>query len=59
MDIRKKAAMALGEIGAPRAVEPLVQDLDKDPNIRKRAAIALQMIKRRGSHHFTGATISR
>jgi HEAT repeat protein len=44
--------MVLGEIGDPGAIESLVQALDKVPGIRKRAATALQKIKRRGQSHF-------
>jgi len=50
--VRKRAAMVLGEIGDPGAIESLVQALDKVPGIRKRAATALQKIKRRGQSHF-------
>ncbi|MBA7597586.1 hypothetical protein ES703_04590 [subsurface metagenome] len=41
-DIRVEAAMALGEIGDARAVEPLIQALkDKDRDVRASAAVTL------------------
>jgi len=44
-DVRWKAAIALGEIGDPRAVDPLIRCLsDKDRFVIGRAALALGMI---------------
>jgi HEAT repeat protein len=43
--VRWKAAIALGEIGDPRAIEPLIIMLcDEDRFVRSRAAYALSMI---------------
>ena len=45
-DVRKVAAMALGEIGDARAVEPLTKALkDKKRDVRKAAKEALKRIK--------------
>jgi HEAT repeat protein len=44
-DVRWKAAVALGEIGDPRAIEPLIAQLsDTDRFVKSRAAQALGMI---------------
>ncbi|MDO8127544.1 MAG: HEAT repeat domain-containing protein [Candidatus Brocadiales bacterium] len=47
-DVRKGAVGALGGLGDLRAVEPLIQAWrdDKDPNIRGRAAEALERLKK-------------
>jgi len=43
---RKTAAIALGEIGDPRAVEPLTRAL-KDEHVRRSAKIALDKIQKK------------
>ncbi|MBS7270706.1 MAG: HEAT repeat domain-containing protein [Candidatus Freyarchaeota archaeon] len=43
-DARKGAAQALGMIGDPRAVEPLIQTLKDEPGLRKEVVQALGMI---------------
>lgn len=41
-DVRASAAVSLGRIGDPRAVDPLIEALqDEDPEVRKNAAVAL------------------
>jgi len=45
LGVRSEAAEALGEIGDPRAVEPLIKSLsDKDPFVRSTSADALAKI---------------
>lgn len=47
--VRMDAARALGKIGDPRAVEPLIAALkDEELNVRKEAAGALESLHRSG-----------
>jgi len=44
-DVRRTAVMALGKIGDPVAVDPLIQALlDPDPQVRQYGAWALGML---------------
>jgi HEAT repeat protein len=46
-EVRSSAALALGDIGDPRAVEPLIEALkDEDAHIRRSAASALEGFKK-------------
>ena len=48
-EVRKQAAISLGEIKTPHAVEPLIATLkDEDPEVRKAAAWALGEIEKYG-----------
>jgi HEAT repeat protein len=48
--LRADAAKALGEIGDPKAVDPLIDALgDKDSNVRYAAAMALGKINDEGA----------
>jgi HEAT repeat protein len=48
-NLRKEAAIALGEIGDPRAITPLEKALaDSDPDVRKLAKLALTTMQMNG-----------